>query len=87
MAFLKVLGNQAFQAFRGAICSSYADKGQLFDTTCAQRDLFVNQRMNASGLLLMIYSPETKQNKMVRYLNMVTCNSITIYIQNGNYSQ
>jgi hypothetical protein len=46
MAFLKLLGNHAFQAFRGAICSSYADKGQLFDTTCARRDLF-----DASGLL------------------------------------
>ncbi len=31
----------------------------------------------------MIYSPETKQNKTVRYLNMVSWNVITIYIQNG----
>ncbi len=29
----------------------------------------------------MIYSPETKQNKAVRYLNMVSRSTITIYIQ------
>jgi hypothetical protein len=29
----------------------------------------------------MIYSPETKQNKVVRYLNVVSRNTITIYIQ------
>ncbi len=29
----------------------------------------------------MIYSPETKQNKVVRYLNAVSRNTVTIYIQ------
>ncbi len=34
----------------------------------------------------MIYSPETKQNKTVRYLKMVSRDIITVYIQNGDYS-
>jgi hypothetical protein len=34
----------------------------------------------------MIYSPETKQNKAVRYLNVVSQNTITIYIQTVLYT-
>jgi hypothetical protein len=48
---------------------------------CARRDRDVYQRMNANGYCHMIFSPETKQNKAVIYLNVLSQNTITIYIQ------
>jgi hypothetical protein len=54
---------------------------------CDERDEHIHQRMNANGLLLYDLFSWNKANKTVRYLNTVSWNIVTVYIQNGNYSQ
>ncbi len=54
---------------------------------CAWRDRVVHQRMNAKGFLLPYDLFSWNKLTTVRYLNMVTWSTITIYIQNGSCSQ
>jgi hypothetical protein len=55
-------------------------KKYSYKKLCLMRQC-VHQRMNAKVYRHMIYSPETKQNKTVRYLNIVSWNIFNDYIQ------
>ncbi len=51
---------------------------------CAQHDYVVHQRMNATGLLPFDLFSWNKAKLSSEMLNMVSLNTVTIYIQNGN---
>jgi hypothetical protein len=56
-------------------------------TNCAQCDCVVHQRMNANGFLLPYDLFSWNKQLTVRCLSMVMQSTITIYIQNSDYSQ
>ncbi len=55
--------------------------------TCARRDHFAHQRMNANGLLPYDLFSWNKAKQDGEVLNIVSWKIITVCIQNSNYSQ